>query len=283
MYEKRCENVQIAKWKVVSRTTYPNYPVFPPKIRSHSSGVDSIQTSPEQRACVIRLSLPIHQSPPSLFHLRVLLSTGHLVTPGFRFGKVATSRGHSSSLTPSCMLSLHLRRRGWVVRVVVLLSLWRRADITLLLSTVVSLTLRGLLGILLLLGERLLLLLRIALGLLLWIRLLLLLGVSLCLLLLLGITLRLLWILAVAGAGGRVTALLGCDAGVLWCRAAGIRSILLHFHGNLLHAVFRVGVCGCGRSRGVVASSTILPHPPGGCAEGEEEEGTGEDVSVVRG
>ena len=163
-----------------------------------------------------------------------------------------------------------------------LLSLWRRADITLLLSTIVSLTLRGLFGILLLLGERLLLLLRVALGLLLWIRLLLLLGISLWLLLL-GISLRLLWVLAVAGAGGRVIALLGCDAGVLWCRAAGIRGILLHFHGDLLHAVFRVVVGGCGRSRGVVASSTILPHPPGGCAEGDEEEGTREGVSVVCG
>ena len=54
-YEKRCESVQHAKRKVVSRTTYLNYPVFPAKIRSHSSGVDPIQSRPEQRACVIRI------------------------------------------------------------------------------------------------------------------------------------------------------------------------------------------------------------------------------------
>ena len=63
--------------------------------------------------------------------------------------------------------------------------------------------------------------------------------------------------------------------GILRCRAAGVRRILLHFHGDLL-AVF--GVVGVGRGTaggGGGAGVAVLPHPPGGRAEGDEEEDAG--------
>ena len=79
----------------------------------------------------------------------------------------------------------------------------------------------------------------------------------------LGVSL-LLRVLAAAGADGRVVALLGSDSGILWCRTAAIRGVLLHLYRNLLDAALGIVGSGCVCSCGVVAGSTVLPHPPGG-------------------
>ena len=93
----------------------------------------------------------------------------------------------------------------------------------------------------------------------------------------LGILLLLLlrWVLLALGAVD------GVGAWLLLLRGAAVVGwVMLHLCGNLLHVSVLGGGCISRWGGGCIAGSAVLEHPPGGCAEGDEEEDAVREMSV---